>query len=113
MPTMSLNALTVLASTIQRDVFKDDTFHQATRFSRYRLYSRHAAAVGTVVASVRHGRVTEGERIGMVAAAGQPVIPDDLLAEAVLAPGETFKVDLEEIAGTNTVVNMRVMIDEA
>lgn len=113
MPAMSLNAFTVNANTKQRDVFKDDTFHQATRFSRYRLYGRHATAVGTVEASIRHGRVTEGEDLGMVAAAGQPVIPDDLLSEAVLAPGETFKVDLAEVAGTNTPVNLRVMIDEA
>lgn len=103
---------TVTASTTSRDVFKNSPFHVASRPSRYRLYGRHAAAVGTVVASIRHGRTVDGEEELMVAAAGAPVIPDDLICESYLMPGEAFKVDLRETAGTNTATLLRTMIDE-
>lgn len=85
MPVMSYNA-TVNANTTNRDVFNTSLFHTAQRPSRYRTYGRHAAAVGTVVADVRHGRTIDGEGVDMAAAAGAPVIPDDLIMESYLQP---------------------------
>jgi len=111
MPVMTSN-VTVTANTTQADVFNTKLFHTAQRVARYRLYGRHAAAVGTVVANVRHGRTIDGESVNMPAAAGAPVIPDDLLAESVLKPGEQYKLDLLETAGTNTAVQLKVIIDE-
>lgn len=111
MPAMTFSA-TVTGGTTLRDVFAPQPFARALRPSRYRLYGRHAAGAGTVVASVRHGRVVDGEALGMVAASGAPVVPDDLICESFLTPGEDYKVDLSEIAGTNTTTQLRVLIDE-
>lgn len=111
MPAMSYNAQVALNAT-NADVFAASTFHTAERPSRYRLYGRHAAAVGTVVASVRHGRYIDGEQLLMAAAAGAPVMPDDWICDSVLMPGESYKVDLLETAGVNTITQLRVVIEE-
>jgi len=111
MPVMTYEA-TVAANTESEDIFQPQLFNQAQRISRYRLYARHASAVGTVLASVRHGRLVEGENMNMTAAAGSPVIPDDLLSECVLRPGESYKVNLKETGGTNTATKLKVVIDE-
>jgi hypothetical protein len=112
MPVMTYSA-TVNANTTVADVFNTKLFHTAQKPSRYRLYARHASAAGTVVSAIRHGRTIDGEEIDMAAAAGAPVIPDDLIAESILRPGEQYKVDLKETGGVNTATKLKVVIDEA
>ena len=111
MPSMSHTSAGT-ASTRFPDVFSGDPFRTAQTPSRYRLFGRHAAAVGTVVCTVRHGRITDANEVGMVAAAGAPVIPDALIAESFLNAGEEYVVALRETAAANTITVLRVMIDE-
>lgn len=111
MPSMSYSA-TIAASTTVGDVFSGDPFRTSQRPSRYRLFGRHATAAGAVVGTVRHGRISDANRVAMVAAAGAPVIPDDLIAESYLMPGEEYIVDVTETGAVNTAVVLRVMIDE-